>query len=313
MVQRKRVISNDDDDERSVDTLGPPVKKRRLVRQKRYEPVHQLGNGTFSVVWLAKDRANGGETVALKCFKPSALKDAETDEDGVPQFLLREITLLKKLPVHPNVIRMRDVLIDDEGDADPPRVALVFDYVECSLHECLERNGPLASELRREYLRQLLSALEHCHRHRIIHRDVKSHNVVVAPEHRQLKLIDFGNARPLSTTNIYTPQMTTLWSRAPEMLVDGDYDCKVDVWGAGCVLLEMACGRSAFRADTEIGMLKEIDHFLAHPSAYLLGSLQSDEQALLWRLLEKTPSRRASATEALSHRWLGHIQRKLAT
>jgi serine/threonine protein kinase len=112
------------------------------------------------------------------------------------------------------------------------------------------------------FIRQMLSAIEYCHDHRCLHRDIKPDNLLLDCARRSLKLADFGMARAATATSPdplgrgpphHTPGMVTAWYRPPElMLGETAYGEPVDVWSAGCIVGEMANLEPLFAANTEV-------------------------------------------------------------
>ena len=112
----------------------------------------------------------------------------------------------------------------------------------------------------------LFSALAYLHEHYIIHRDIKTSNLLYNDK-GELKLCDFGMARrigspvttPSSSTPQYTPLVCTLWYRAPELLMGAlHYHTPIDMWSAGCVMGELFTGKALFMGRGEMDQLSKI-------------------------------------------------------
>ncbi|KAJ8485417.1 hypothetical protein OPV22_017902 [Ensete ventricosum] len=156
----------------------------------------------------------------------------------------------------------------DNSDPESISLYLVFEYMEhdlAGLSSCPDIN--FSESQVKCYMRQLLSGLEHCHLHNIIHRDIKGANLLVNNE-GVLKMADFGLA------NFYSPwhkqpltsRVVTLWYRPPELLLGStDYEATVDLWSVGCVFAEMFVGRPILQGRTEVEQLHKIFRLCGSP------------------------------------------------
>jgi serine/threonine protein kinase len=286
----------------------------------QYETLHKVGEGTYGVVYKAKHKASG-EYVALKKIR------LDTDDDGIPTAAIREISLLKQLQ-HQNIVRLFDVVHTEK------KLMLVFEYIDEDLKKYLEpyKTGEVILEATtvKNLLRQLLSAVNHCHYHRVLHRDLKPQNILINLEGPILKLADFGLARTYGIpVRKYTQDVVTLWYRAPEILLGcAQYSTQVDMWSVGCIFAELVTGRALFQGDTDENQIKVIFSSLGPPdvkqwpqvvnlSGYrsemqnysgksireLVKGLEDDEEGLdlLTQMLAYNPDHRISAEAALNH------------
>ena len=212
----------------------------------RYQKLDKIGEGTYGVVYKAKDKTNG-DNIALKKIR------LEQEDEGVPSTAIREISLLKEVP-HPNVVKLHEVIYDSRS------LYLVFEYLDQDLKKYMDAAGlPLPPQTVKLFLYQLLAGLAYCHSRRVIHRDLKPQNLLI-DKNGVLKLADFGLARafalPIKT---YTHEVITLWYRPPEILLGSrQYTTSVDIWSVGCIFAEMAQKRPLFAGDSEIDQIFKI-------------------------------------------------------
>ena len=108
------------------------------------------------------------------------------------------------------------------------------------------------------YMFQILSALSYLHSNMILHRDLKTSNILVTNNH-VVKLTDFGLARKLKYggDQRYTTVVMTLWYRPPELLLgESHYGCEADIWSAGCIFGELLVGSPIFptHSDNEVDL-----------------------------------------------------------
>lgn len=211
-----------------------------------YQRIEKIGEGTYGVVYKAKD-INTQKYVALKRIR----LDSETE--GVPSTAIREISLLKDLQHH-SIVELFDVAVMDSS------IFMIFEYLDMDLKKLLDKHKPsFTPKLVKSYMHQMLDAIAFCHMHRILHRDLKPQNLLV-DRYGHLKLADFGLARSFNVPmRAYTHEVVTLWYRAPEILLGTKfYSTGVDIWSLGCIFAEMILKRPLFPGDSEIDQLYRI-------------------------------------------------------
>ncbi|PWN19572.1 Pkinase-domain-containing protein [Microstroma glucosiphilum] len=307
----------------------PPITSCSSVSD--YEKLNHIEEGTYGVVFRARHRVTG-EVVALKKLK----MDRETN--GFPITSLREIRTLM-MAQHENVVRVKEVVVGETLT----QIFIVFEFVEHDIKTLLTAGEVhfTLSEIK-TLLHQLLSAVSLLHSQWIIHRDLKTSNLLMN-NRGQLKLADFGLARlygdpPMDDYGGMTSLVVTLWYRAPELLLGAkEYDTAIDMWSVGCIFAEFLKSEPLFTGKNESDQLYQIFSLLGRPtsSSYpplsslstssstskLLRSssfssiqpystlrasfpfLTSQGQDLLSRLLTYDPARRITAQQALQHPW----------
>ena len=217
-----------------------------------------IGQGAYGIVYKGR-KDDTKEIVAIKRI-PFA---DSTPEGGVPCNVIREISLLRELD-HVNVVKLFDIIQAGSGG-----LYLIFEYVAHDLKTYMdqqqkkgdnnERVGlPLATT--RSFLKQIISGVGCCHVYRILHRDLKPHNLLISHDGKHVKLADFGLARLSAIPNgPYTFEVVTLWYRAPELLLGANrYSTSVDVWSIGCIFAEMATGIPLFPGRSDIDQIFRI-------------------------------------------------------
>lgn len=282
---------------------------------ERYQKLDKIGEGTYGIVYKAKDRVTG-EIIALKKIR------LEAEDEGIPSTAIREISLLKELQ-HQNIVRLYDVVHTER------KLTLVFEYLDQDLKKYLDVcEGGLERSILKSFLYQLLRGVAFCHHHRVLHRDLKPQNLLINRE-GELKLADFGLARAFGIpVRSYTHEVVTLWYRAPDVLMGSrKYSTPVDIWSIGCIFAEMANGRPLFAGTSEADQLDRIfrglgtpneaiyaaitelpdyqPDFPVYPSPMSLGGLAPTLDPvgldLLSRMLLYDPSQRITAADGMNH------------
>ncbi|KCV72401.1 CMGC/CDK/CDC2 protein kinase [Fonticula alba] len=220
-----------------------------------YRKIDKIGEGTYGVVYKAEEIATQ-TIVAMKKIR------LDNEDEGVPSTAIREISVLRELQ-HKSIIGLKDVIQHES------KVYLVFEYMERDLRRYIEatRHLPLDMALVKSYVFQILDGLNYCHQRRILHRDLKPHNLLIDTI-GNIKLADFGLARVFGVPiRAYTHEVVTLWYRAPEILLGSrQYSTPVDVWSVGCIMAEMVTRRPLFPGDSEIDEIFKIFQRLGTPT-----------------------------------------------
>ncbi len=258
-----------------------------------FEIAERLGAGGMGVVYRARD-AQLDRSVALKLIGEKYAQDAQARAR-----LLNEARTASALN-HPHICHIYEV-----GEAEGGAY-IAMEYVTGKpLSQSIPQDGlPVDAVMR--YGVQISDAVAHAHDHGIIHRDLKSANVMITPEGRT-KVLDFGLARrqrgeefaEVTRSRVSLAEETTvsgtLHSIAPEVLRGEPSDPRSDVWALGVLLYEMAAGRLPFEGKTGFEMSSAI---LREPPAPLPAGVPAALRAVILRCLAKDPAQRyARASE----------------
>ncbi|XP_013865814.1 cyclin-dependent kinase 11B isoform X1 [Austrofundulus limnaeus] len=296
----------------------PALQGCRSVEE--FQCLNRIEEGTYGVVYRAKDKKTD-EIVALKRLK------MEKEKEGFPITSLREINTILKAQ-HPNIVTVREIVVGSNMD----KIYIVMNYVEHDLKSLMETmKQPFLPGEVKTLMIQLLRGVRHLHDNWILHRDLKTSNLLLS--HKGiLKIGDFGLAREYgSPLKPYTPVVVTLWYRSPELLLGAkEYSTAVDMWSVGCIFGELLTQKPLFPGKSEIDQINKIFKdlgsanekiwpgynelpavkkmtFTEYPYNNLrkrFGALLSNQGFdLMNKFLTYCPSKRISADDALKHEY----------
>jgi len=248
----------------------------------------RIGRGATGEVWRGTDRRSG-DTIAAKVLHREHLED-----DALVERFVRERSILVGLR-HPNVVAVRDLVV--EGD----RLAIVMEFVGGgSLRDTLTERGPLRAAVAFRVVASVLDGLAAAHDRRVLHRDLKPDNVLLASSWQYLgpgavKLSDFGIAEILANqTSGSSGLVGTPEYMAPEQLVTGAVDLPGDVYAAGILLYELLGGRTPF-AGPGTGYAVAHRHVTSEPPRL---PVPEGVWSAIAGMLAKDPARRPTARVA---------------
>lgn len=285
-----------------------------------YQRVQQVGEGTYGKVYKAINPLTK-EFVALKRLR------LESEREGFPITALREIKLLQSFD-HPNIVGLFEMMVEHN------LIFMILDYLDHDLTGLLAHPDLNLTEGHRKMMfKQLMEGMNYLHKRRVIHRDIKGSNILLNNK-GIVKVADFGLARTMKVLNDgespdYTNRVITIWYRPPELLLGStDYGREVDIWGVGCLLMELYTRNATFQGVEELSQLFKIFEIMGTPSIESWPGIENlpwfemlkprinrrsrfeedfklfmteDSFDLALKLLTLVPSQRLTAEEALSH------------
>ncbi len=264
---------------KTLATPLPVVSKDNLIAGK-YRIIEQIGQGGMGVVYKTED-IKLKRYVALKFLPPQLM-----DSPGLKERLLIEAQAAAAL-THPNICVIHEV-----GESEE-RPYIAMEYVEGETLRERVRKGPLKPEEAFDIAAQVAAGLGEAHRKGIIHRDIKSANIMVTDK-GQAKVMDFGLAR-LQGGSSLTKSQTTLGTVAymsPEQARGETVDGRTDLWSLGVVLYEMFTGELPFKGDHDQTVIHAILHKEPKPLKIIRpGTPPGLDEIVLPTLAKKPPDR----------------------
>jgi eukaryotic-like serine/threonine-protein kinase len=253
----------------------------------RYQVVRKLGSGGMATVYLAEDQELG-RRVAIKI-----LNDRHAGDEQFVERFRREAKNAAALS-HPNIVS-----IYDRGEAEGTYYIAMEFLDGRSLKELIVQRGPAPITVAVEYARQILSALRFAHRHGIVHRDIKPHNVLVDAEGR-VKVTDFGIARAGASQMTEAGSIVgTAQYLSPEQARGTDVDQRSDLYSLGIVLYELLTGTLPFNGDTPVEIaMKHLSTVPEAPSARR-PDVPRELDLIVTRALAKDPADRYQSAEEM--------------
>ncbi|ODM89959.1 Stress-activated protein kinase JNK [Orchesella cincta] len=221
----------------------------------RYINLNFIGNGSEGTVCSATDSLKN-QQVAIKKLTPFHHNESA-------KRAYRELKLLRSVD-HRNVIELLDVFTPQSSLQEFKDIYLIMELMDFDLALVLDQKKDLDHSQISYFIYQILSAVRYLNSIGICHRDIKPANIGVMGQGCNLKLLDFGTARLVSP--LMTEYLVTRYYRAPEVVLEMDYNEKVDVWSTGCILGEIIRGSFLFPGQNQLDQWVKIIEKLGTPN-----------------------------------------------
>ncbi len=256
-------------------------------RVHQYQITEKLGEGGMGLVYKAED-TRLQRTVALKFLHPLIVSSADEQ-----QRLVHEARAAAGL-THPNICTIYEI---NEIDG---RVFIAMQFIEGSTLRDRVLSGHIETDEALRFLIEIADGLKQAHTKGIVHRDMKSSNIMITPS-GQAVIMDFGLARPVEAGRIddrFSSRGTSAYM-SPEQARGETVDQRTDIWSLGVVLYEMLAGQLPFRGDYEQAVLYSILNEAPRPLAELRPAVPSRVLKIVERCLKKNPDERFQTLDEL--------------
>ncbi|CAB1347329.1 unnamed protein product [Coregonus sp. 'balchen'] len=242
-----------------------------------YEIIRTLGKGNFAVVKLARHKVTRTQ-VAIKIIDKTRLNPSNLEK------IYREVQIMKLLN-HPHIIKLYQVMETKD------MLYIVTEYAKNGeMFDYLTSNGRMSEDEARKKFWQILMAVDYCHRHHIVHRDLKTENLLL-DANMNIKLA----GEPLSTWCGSPPYA------APEVFEGKEYEGpQLDIWSLGVVLYVLVCGSLPFDGPSLPALRQRVTEGRFRIPFFM----SQDCENLIRKMLVVDPAKRISVAQIKQHRWM---------
>lgn len=272
------------------------MSENQRVIADRYEVGALIGRGGMADVYEGTD-TRLGRTVAIKLLKSDLVNDPSFEAR------FRQEAQASARMAHPTIVRVYDAGEDESFDNHGEKVRrpfIVMEYVKGKLLRDLMHERRLIQSEAIDYAAGVLTALEISHRAGIIHRDIKSANIMIT-DAGQVKVMDFGIARAISESSATVAHTSGIVGTAqyfsPEQAKGESVDARTDLYSTGVLLYEMLAGRPPFKGESAVSVAyQHVSEAVVAPSEFE-PSISAELDAVVLQALAKSREDRFQSAE----------------
>ncbi|MEW5799275.1 MAG: protein kinase [Bacteroidota bacterium] len=271
------------------------IQKREAQHISHYKIMELIGAGGMGKVYKAID-TNTKQVVALKVLNQELLKDPENRRR-----LSAEGHLLSSFD-HPNIVKVFEI-----GESNE-RGFIAMEFLSGgTLREKLEKEHPLSIEQIKQYVLQVCDGLSEVHSKGIIHRDLKTGNLML-DANGTIRIMDFGLSKsPLVTTmTSLGTVLGTLGYVAPEQVTSVNADHRTDIFSLGVIMYELLTKELPFKGENEIALIHSIFNTVPALPSQVRSDIPKQWDSIVMKCLAKDPNERFSTAEEVKQK-LKHI------
>ena len=253
---------------------------------ENYEKLKSIGRGAYGTVYLCRRISDGSHFI----IKQIPVEEMSKEER---QAAMNEVKVLSMLK-HPNIIAYSDSFFQEKA------LMIVMEYAQGgTMYNFIEeREGKLLDE--EEIIRlfvQITLAIHHVHKQNILHRDLKTQNILLNKTRKVVKIGDFGISKILSSKSKANSVIGTPCYISPELCEGKPYNQKSDIWALGCVLYELATLKKAFEASNLPALVLKIMKGNFNP---ISERYSEDFKNLILSMLQIDPAKRPTLPQIMA-------------
>jgi len=286
----------------SEPTRSEPTNSDPKGLPAQYAIIEEIGHGGMGTVYKARHQQLGNY-VAIKVINPTLLEGKSEGKETAQKRFVNESKAVSQLQ-HENVIALKDFGVTDDGAP-----FMVMEFADGKTLEAMIKNGPMDYKSTLNIMRGVCDGLEHAHSLGLVHRDIKSSNIIVcksAAGREVPKVLDFGIAR-ITGDDGKTQGLTSTgevfgspFSIAPEQSLSSKVDRRADIYSVGCVMFECITGKPPYAGDTSMHtIMMHLNSPIPSASGVLGKALPADLERILNRCLQKDPKNRYQSAAEL--------------
>jgi serine/threonine protein kinase len=271
-----------------------------------YELYDTLGKGSFGIVVAAREKLSR-RMEAVKIVDsgsngstPTASRTTVEDKEMTRKWklALQEVEVWRAVGRHSNIVELHKMFYDSRV------VFMVMEKCECTVSEKVDSNPNLLQSGLKDLLRQMLLGVEACHQASVAHRDIKPDNYLIGLDGSTVKLGDFNLSAVQSPDSSFTGEFGTAPFMSPEMLT-ARHGISTDVWSYGVMAYFMFFGELPYIPQEITSKAAKAVIRAGVPVPRYLEKMHrnrsSDSMSFCKDLLQRDPSQRCSASDALGH------------
>jgi len=256
-----------------------------------YEP-NYIGKGTFSKVYKGYHIDNKDNIIAIKKIHISNKK--------INEYIEHEVNIMKNIK-HDNILELYDIIYTTDF------IYLILEYCDIDLYKYIEIYN-ISNDTIEQFIKQLVNGLEYMVNKKILHRDLKPHNILIN-KNNILKIADFGFAREFDDNYMNSTFVGSPLYMSPEIILNNNYNLKSDLWSLGIILYQLYMKKHPFHSTNIKDLIDKMKDETNYKSKILFNdSVPNNVQILINRLLEIDIENRITWDELFNDSWIKNIK-----